>query len=81
MKKEEGAVKIYIGDDMVKNKLKEIRMREYIMDTKEFSELINVKLKRYYEYEKGDSYPTLRKALEISIKLNKNVNDIWYLEL
>lgn len=35
-----------------KNKLKEIRMREYCMNQKEFSALINVDNKTYSNWEK-----------------------------
>jgi len=64
---------------MVKNKLKEIRMREYMMEPSEFAKLIDVNIKAYYQWESELSKPSLEKALEISLKLNKNVNDIWYL--
>ena len=63
----------------VKNNLRAIRMSEYVMEPREFSELINVNIKAYYQWESELSRPSLEKALEISLKLNKNVNDIWYL--
>jgi len=63
----------------VKNRLKEIRMREYMMEPGEFAKFINVNIKAYYQWESELSRPPLEKALEISLKLNKNVNDIWYL--
>lgn len=65
---------------MVKNRLKEIRMKEYMMERAEFAKFIDVDIKTYYGLEAGKSTPSLKKALEISEKLNKNVNDIWYLE-
>lgn len=65
---------------MVKNRLREIRMREYALDPEEFAVLINVNIKSYYSYEKDFSRPTLEKALEIANKLNKKVDDIWYLD-
>ena len=64
---------------MVKNRLKEIRMREYMMEPQEFAKLLNVNIKSYYQWETEFSKPPLEKALEISLKLNRNVNDIWYL--
>ena len=64
---------------MVKNRLREIRMREYMMDPEEFAALINVNIKSYYSYERDFSKPTLEKALEIANKLNKKIEDIWYL--
>lgn len=64
----------------VKNKLKEIRMREYCMNQKEFADLINVDNKTYSNWEKGTSKPPLEKALEVAEKLNKSVQEIWYLD-
>jgi putative transcriptional regulator len=64
---------------MVKNRLKEIRMREYMMNLTQFAEFLGSDLKTYSGWEKG-STPTLKKSLEVSIKLNKNVNEIWYLD-
>lgn len=65
---------------MVKNRLKEIRMREYMMEPQEFSKLIEVNYKTYYSWEKGIAGPSLEKALEVAKKLNKSLEDIWYLE-
>ncbi|MDS0525444.1 helix-turn-helix domain-containing protein [Clostridium sp. SHJSY1] len=64
---------------MVKNKLKEIRMKEYMMEKKEFAIFLNIGLATYYNWENGDSKPPLEKALEIAEKLNKHVEEIWYL--
>lgn len=55
-------------------------MREHVLDPEEFSNLIDVKVKSYYSYEKGISRPSLEKALEIAKKLNKKVEEIWYLD-
>ena len=68
------------GGFMVKNKLKEIRMREYMMEPEEFAKLIDVNIKSYYSYEKDFSRPTLEKALEIAKKLNTKIENIWYLD-
>ncbi|MBU3103015.1 helix-turn-helix transcriptional regulator [Clostridium gasigenes] len=64
----------------IRNKLKEIRMRDYLMDPEDFAKLIDVNIKSYYSYEKGSSRPTLEKALEIAKKLNKNIEEIWCLD-
>ncbi len=64
----------------IKNRLKEIRMREHAMEPEEFSKLIGVNIKSYYSYERDFSRPTLEKALEIALKLNKTIHEIWYLE-
>lgn len=59
------------------NQLKEIRMKEYMMTKKAFSELLNINEKQYFRYEKGDSVPSIQVALKISNKLNRSINDIW----
>jgi putative transcriptional regulator len=63
----------------VKNRLKEIRMREYMMTQKEFAEHIGINLKTYYSWERGIAGPSLNTALEVAHRLNKKVEDIWYL--
>lgn len=65
---------------MVKNRLKEIRMREYMMSQKEFAEMLKVDDKTYSGWEKNHSRPTLERALEIAKILNKKIEDIWFLE-
>lgn len=64
----------------VKNRLKEIRMKEYLMNMTQFAEFLGIDIKLLSSWERGKSKPTLERALEISNKLNKNVNEIWYLE-
>lgn len=64
----------------MKNKLKEIRMKSYMMAPGEFAEYLGISIKTYSGWENGHSKPTLEKALEISKRLNINVNDIWYLD-
>jgi putative transcriptional regulator len=68
---------IYLG---VKNRLKEIRMREYMLNQTEFSKMIGYDLKTVSNWERGISTPTLERGIDVSNKLNKKVNDIWYLE-
>ncbi|HCL4549770.1 helix-turn-helix domain-containing protein [Clostridium botulinum] len=65
---------------MVKNRLKEIRMREYLMNQTEFANMLGFDLKTVSNWERGISTPTLERAIKVSEKLNKKVNDIWYLE-
>lgn len=65
---------------MVKNKLKEIRMKEYMMSQKDFATFLDVQVKVYWSWENNKSKPTLEKALGIASKLNKNVMEIWYLQ-
>ena len=63
---------------MVKNRLREIRMREYLMEQKEFAELIRVNYKTYYSWEKGQAGPSLEKAMDVAKILNRKIEDIWY---
>lgn len=65
---------------MVNNKLKEIRMKEYMMSQKDFATFLDVQVKVYWSWENNKSKPTLEKALEIANKLNKNIMEIWYLQ-
>lgn len=65
---------------MVKNRLKEIRMKEYMMNQKDFANKLDVPVKVYWSWENGKSNPTLERALDISKKLNKSINELWYLE-
>ncbi|ENK0557986.1 TPA: helix-turn-helix transcriptional regulator [Clostridium botulinum] len=64
----------------LKNRLREIRMREYMMEPGEFSKLIGTDIKNYNNWESNRSRPRLEIALEVARKLNKKVEDIWYLD-
>jgi putative transcriptional regulator len=64
----------------VKNRLKEIRMKEYMMEPQEFANYIGVNYKTYYSWERGVIGPSLQTALQVAQKLNKKVEDIWYFE-
>lgn len=64
----------------VKNRLKEIRMREYLMAPGEFAKVLGADIKNYNNWESNRSRPNLELALEIAQKLNRKIEDIWYLE-
>lgn len=65
----------------VKNNLKEIRMKEHMIDNqKEFAKLLEVNYRQYNRYETDGVVPSLEIALKIAKKLNKNVKDIFYLD-
>lgn len=64
----------------VKNRLKEIRMREFLMAPGEFAKYLGIDIKTYSGWENNRSRPTLERALAISEKLNRDVKEIWYLE-
>ncbi|WFD12354.1 helix-turn-helix domain-containing protein [Tepidibacter hydrothermalis] len=64
----------------VKNNLKSIRMREYMIDNqKEFAKLLGVNYRQYNRYETEGVVPSLEIALKIASKLNKKVEDVFYL--
>ena len=65
---------------VVKNRLKEVRMKEYMMEPKEFSEMLDVNTRTYYSWELGTAIPSMKEGLRVSNKLNKKLEDIWYLE-
>lgn len=64
----------------IKNHLKEIRMREYMMTATDFSKLLGVKQSTYSQWENGQNNPTLEKAFEIARLLNKEITEIWFEE-
>ncbi|MBN1045501.1 MULTISPECIES: helix-turn-helix domain-containing protein [unclassified Clostridium] len=64
----------------VKNKLKEIRMREYMINQSEFANYLDVPITTYSQWERGTSNPTLETSFKISIKLNRHIHDIWSYE-
>lgn len=62
------------------NKLKEIRMKEYLMAPGEFAKYLGIDIKTYSNWERNYSRPKLELAVLIAQKLNKKVEDIWYFE-
>lgn len=63
----------------VRNRLKEIRMKEYMIDNKcEFARMLGIEAHTYLKWESGTA-PTLKLALIVAKKLNKKVEDIWQL--
>ncbi|WP_341483974.1 helix-turn-helix transcriptional regulator [Clostridium tertium] len=64
---------------LINNRLKEVRMKEYMMKPQEFARYIDVNCKTYYSWEQGIVNPSLQTALNVAKKLNKKVEDIWYI--
>lgn len=64
----------------MKNKLREIRMREYMMDQKTFAEMLGIKRSTYNTIELNKVQGNAETLLTISKALNRKVEDIWYLE-
>ena len=65
---------------MVRNRLKEIRMKKYMMNSKEFSELLGIKANTYSQLETQKQQGNIETILKISKALNLKVEDIWYLD-
>lgn len=64
---------------MVKNKLKEIRMREYMMNSSEFCKVLGISISTYSQIESNKQQGNIETILKISKALNRKVEDIWYL--
>lgn len=67
------------GKIMIKNNLKKIRMQEYMMNKREFANILDIAEQQYSRYENGQTIPSLEIALKISDSIRKNINDIWFL--
>lgn len=65
---------------MINNKLKTIRMGEFFLSKRDFSKMLDIAEQQYLRYESGQSNPSLEIAIKISIKLNRHVDDIWYIK-
>lgn len=65
---------------MVKNKLKEIRMTKYMMNSNEFCKVLGISPSTYSQIETNKQQGNIETILKISKALNLKVEDIWYLE-
>jgi putative transcriptional regulator len=64
----------------VKNCLKEIRMKEYMMTQTDFCEnILHISLTTYSPIEKNKNQGNAETILKIAKALNRPVEDIWYL--
>lgn len=64
----------------VKNKLKEIRMREYMLNQKEFcDQILNISVSTYNPIEQNKTQGNIETILKISKALNRPVEEIWLL--
>ncbi|QAT40814.1 XRE family transcriptional regulator [Clostridium sp. JN-9] len=55
-------------------------MREYMMDQKEFSKMLGISNTTYNTIELNKVQGNAETLLRISKALNREVEDIWYLE-
>lgn len=63
----------------VKNRLREIRHQMMIDKQNEMADYLCLQQQQYNRYEKQGVQPTLEVSLKIAQKLNKRVEDIFYL--
>lgn len=61
---------------MIRNRLKEIRMKEYMMTQTEFAEYLGIHRNALSKYESGIRIPDTATLYKICKKLNKNIFDI-----
>lgn len=64
----------------MRNRLKEIRMKEYMLNQKEFCKLIGISQSTYSAIETNKMQGNIENILNIAKALNKNVEEIWYLQ-
>lgn len=65
---------------MLKNRLREIRLTEYQIDNKKkYAEMMGFDYRQYCRWEDG-TIPKPETMFRIAKKLNRKVDDIWYLE-
>ena len=64
----------------VKNKLKEIRMKEYQMTPTEFCQNVLHIRSTYSQLENSKTIGNIETALKIAKALNRTIEDIWFIE-
>lgn len=64
---------------MIANRLKNIRMQEYLLNKKEFANKIAIAEQQYLRYESGAIIPSLEVCFRISKSLERTIEDIWYM--
>lgn len=70
---------IMVGDNMVKNKLLQIRLRLGYKTAKDFGELLSLGKSSYSLLENNKKQVTLEQAFIIAKKLNMKLEDIFEL--
>lgn len=63
----------------VKNRLKQIRMRDYMMSQKDFCNMIGISQSTYSPIEANIKQGNAETLLLIAKGLNRKVEEIWYL--
>lgn len=65
---------------LIKNRLLEIRLKMGYKFQKEFAEFLSMSAKDYNLIENNKKGISLENAFKIAQKLNRNIEDIWYLK-
>jgi len=65
---------------MLKNRLREIRHEMKIDYQTEMAKLLNMNQQQYNRYENQQVQPDMETAFKIAKKLNRSVDDIFYLD-
>lgn len=64
----------------IKNRLKEIRMKVYMENSKDFACRIGIPLSSYSQIENENRGVTIERAFSIAKRLDLEVSDIWFEE-
>ncbi|MBU3173385.1 helix-turn-helix transcriptional regulator [Clostridium estertheticum] len=62
----------------IKNKLREIRMREYMLSQKDFCEVLKINVRTYSPLENNKVQGNIETIFFICKNLHKKIEDIWY---
>jgi putative transcriptional regulator len=68
-----------VGKVAIRNRLKEIR-HDHRMDQTQFAEFLGVNRSLYNRWERQQTQPNPEWILKIAQKVNKSVEDIFYLD-
>lgn len=71
---------IWVMDMVAKNRLREIRHEMMIDKQTEMAQLLGIAPNQYNRYEKQQGQPTIEVVLRIAKRLNKQVEEIFYIE-
>jgi DNA-binding XRE family transcriptional regulator len=64
---------------MIRNRLKEIRMREYMMSQTEFCrDVLKINIRTYSPIENNKQQGSIETIFHIAKALNRPIENIWY---
>jgi DNA-binding XRE family transcriptional regulator len=62
----------------IKNRLKEIRMKEYMLQQNEFAEQLQVDISHYNRWENNRMQPSSEMMFIICKRLQKSIEEVFY---